>query len=82
MKTLASIAEKGPTHRVKGRKFAINAPLDTLRMGQKDLKNAFYVHVAFSLQSVHQPVSLVLRVVSPPIHQAIVFRVHQELTML
>ena len=82
MKILASIAEKVPTHRVKGLKFAINAPLDTLRMGQQEPQNVFYAHEAFSLQSVHQPVSLVLRVVSPPTHQAIVSHVHQELTTL
>ena len=82
MKILASIAEKAPTLLAKGRKFAINAPLDTLRMGPKELKNVLRAHGVISLKSVHQPVSPVLRVVSPPIHQAIVSPVHRELTIL
>ena len=82
MKILASIAEKGPTHRVKGRKFAINVQAVPLQMGPKELKNVLRAHGVILLKSVHQLVSPALRVVSPPTHQAIVSHVHQELTTL
>ena len=82
MKILANHAEKAHMQLVKGLKFVINAPLDTPRMGQKEQKSVFYVHQAFLLQSVHQPVSPALRVVSPRIHQAIASLVHRELTTL
>ena len=82
MKILVSIAEKVPTHGAKGRKFAINVPLGTLQMGPKERKSVYCVHAVISPQSVHQPVSPALRVVSPRIHQAIASLVHRELTTL
>ena len=82
MKILANHAEKAHMQLVKGLKFAINVQVVPLQMGPKELKNVFYVHEAFSLQSVHQPVSPALRVVSPLTHQAIVSPVHRELSML
>ena len=82
MKIRASHAQKAHTQLVKGLKLAINVPLDTLRMGQKERKSVFCVHEAFMLLSVHLPVSPALRVVSHRIHQAIVSLAHRELTML
>ena len=82
MKILVSIAEKVPTDGAKGRKFAINVPLGTLQMGPKERKSVYCVHAVISPQSMHQPVSPALRVVSLPIPLAIVSPVHRELTML
>ena len=66
---------------VKEQKCAINVPLGTLQMGPKVLKNVLRAHGVILLKPVHQPVSPALQVVSPPIHQAIVSPVHQELSM-
>ena len=82
MKIPASHAGKALTQLVKGPKLVIAALLDTPRMGQKELKSVYCVHEAFLLQSVHQPVSPVLRVASLPTPLANVSPVHQELSML